>query len=48
MMAVADDQHHQVEAFLSHLLNIHVGDFSFYFHWAGSALQVQSGDLLVI
>ena len=37
-IAVSDDRLHQLEAFLSHLLGIHVGEFSFYFHWAGSPL----------
>ena len=37
-IAVSDNQLHQLEAFLSHLLGIHVGEFSFNFHWAGSAL----------
>ena len=31
---------HQVEALLSHLLGVHVGEFSFNFHRAGSPLQV--------
>ena len=37
-IAVSDDLLHQVEALFSHLLGIHVREFSFYFHWAGSAL----------
>ena len=37
-IAVSDNQLHQVETFLSHLLGIHVGEFLFNFHWAGSAL----------
>ena len=37
-IAVSDDRLYEVEGFLSHLLGIHVGEFSFYSHWAGSAL----------
>ena len=37
-IAVSDNRLHQVEAFLSHLFDIHVGEFSFDFHRAGSAL----------
>ena len=37
-IAVSDDRLHQVEAFLSHLVGIHVWEFSFCFHGAGSPL----------
>ena len=47
-IAVSDNRLHQIEAFFSHLLGIHVGKFSFNFHWAGSALWVQGGHLLVV
>ena len=45
---MSNNQLQQVEAFLSHLFGIHVGEFFFNFRWAGSALYVQSGDLLVV
>ena len=37
-IAVLDDRLHQVDAFLSHLLGTHAGEFSSYFRWADSDL----------
>ena len=37
-VALSENRLHQVEAFLRHLLGIHVGELSFNFHRAGSAL----------